>query len=274
MLLMRTKTKTCEHKMAHLKGEKDYLERSQASANAICEIHQNYDMAMHTYKLSLSKEYAYAYVTNLNNWALYHGRRGEFSEASQLLKKSYDIRKGFWLNHPTTMITLSNLAMTYTYSGLLYEAETTSLEAIHLMERIKSGDYLLLALHFHALASLYKYQNRHKDEEKVYHSVLIIYKSHYGAKDDIVIDMNVRLADCLTKQKKFLEAEQIYKDVLTEACQRENTCIETIHVPEVHEISKAPQADKLWFKIKKVSHPSVAKTIKKLLDLYSLRDAN
>ncbi|XP_037898884.1 uncharacterized protein LOC119643571 [Glossina fuscipes] len=261
-----------EYKIVDFVREQNYFDRSQASTSVVCKAQKNDEKTTYNLKQSSCKGNAYSYVTTLNNWALYHAKQGNFFEASHLLKRSYGIRKAFWLYHPTTVVTLSNLALVYNFSGLLREAEITSLEAIDLMERTKSADYLHAALHFFALASLYKYQRRYKEEESSYRAILFVYESHYGANDAHVIGTKARLANCLTGQKKFSEAEQLYYDILAEACQRENNPIEDSSEAQGNVVLQTLEADKLWFKVSNILYPTVAETIKKLTDLYAYRD--
>uniref|UniRef100_A0A1B0FMA4 Uncharacterized protein n=1 Tax=Glossina morsitans morsitans TaxID=37546 RepID=A0A1B0FMA4_GLOMM len=246
-VLMQTRMKIPDYKIPDFERQKNYFDQP-----LVCETQRNDEKTTHNFKLRSCNGYAFSYASTLNNWALYHAKRGNFLEASHLLKRSYGIRKVFWPHHPTTATTVTNLALMYNFGRLLREAEITSLEAVDLMERTKSADYLQLALHLFGLASLYKHQRKYKDEESSYRFNLIY------------IRMALRC--------EAYPSEQLYNDILAEACQRENNCIEGSSEPNGKEVLQTLEADKIWFQIANIPHPTVGETIKKLIDLYACRD--
>ncbi|XP_072266152.1 kinesin light chain 4 [Pyxicephalus adspersus] len=200
-------------------------------------------------------------ATMLNILALVYRDQNKYKEAAHLLNDALSIReKTLGKDHPAVAATLNNLAVLYGKRGKYREAEPLCKRALEIREKVKSGLFYVWSRHVLCGRS-----------SVFYRSAILL----------ILVPVSLPQASCYLKQGKYKAAEQLYKDILTQAHVKEFGSVDDDHKPiwmhaeEREEMSKTPHNDSTpyseyggWYKACRVNSPTVNTTLRNLGALY------
>ncbi|VDL21849.1 unnamed protein product [Hymenolepis diminuta] len=185
-------------------------------------------------------------ATMLNILALVYRDQGKYKDAANLLNEALVIReRHLGPDHPAVAATLNNLAVLYGKRGKYQEAEPLCKRALEIREKVLGADHPDVAKQLNNLALLCQNQGKYAEVyeylrraqsiyekndvpqrvfktlttlvERYYERALAIYISCLGANDPNVTKTKTNLASAYLKQAKYVEAEALYKDILTRA---------------------------------------------------------
>ncbi|KAJ8248378.1 hypothetical protein GJAV_G00241390 [Gymnothorax javanicus] len=229
-------------------------------------------------------------ATMLNILALVYRDQNKYKEAAHLLNDALSIReKTLGNDHPAVAATLNNLAVLYGKRGKYLEAEPLCKRALEIREKVLGRDHPDVAKQLNNLALLCQNQGKYDEVEYYYCKALEIYLLRLGPDDPNVAKTKNNLASCYVKQGKYAEAESLYKEILTQAHEREFGCVDEENKPiwmhaEEREEMKGRHRDNTpygeyggWYKSCKVNRrtsvqsslsPTVNTTLRSLGALY------
>ncbi|XP_023991619.2 kinesin light chain 1 isoform X1 [Salvelinus sp. IW2-2015] len=216
-------------------------------------------------------------ATMLNILALVYRDQNKYKEAAHLLNDALSIReKTLGKDHPAVAATLNNLAVLYGKRGKYKEAEPLCKRALEIREKVLGKDHPDVAKQLNNLALLCQNQGKYEEVEYYYCRALEIYERKLGPDDPNVAKTKNNLASCYLKQGKYKEAEVLYKEILTQAHEKEFGSVDAenkpiwMHAEEREECkSKDGYGDYGgWYKNCKVNSPTVNTTLRNLGALY------
>nr|XP_046187374.1 kinesin light chain 1-like isoform X1 [Oncorhynchus gorbuscha] len=216
-------------------------------------------------------------ATMLNILALVYRDQNKYKEAAHLLNDALSIReKTLGKDHPAVAATLNNLAVLYGKRGKYKEAEPLCKRALEIREKVLGKDHPDVAKQLNNLALLCQNQGKYEEVEYYYCRALEIYECRLGPDDPNVAKTKNNLASCYLKQGKYKEAEILYKEILTQAHEKEFGSVDDenkpiwVHAEEREECkSKDGYGDYGgWYKNCKVNSPTVNTTLRNLGALY------
>ncbi|XP_034631031.1 kinesin light chain 2 isoform X3 [Trachemys scripta elegans] len=220
-------------------------------------------------------------ATMLNILALVYRDQNKYKEAAHLLNDALAIReKTLGKDHPAVAATLNNLAVLYGKRGKYKEAEPLCKRALEIREKVLGRFHPDVAKQLNNLALLCQNQGKAEEVQYYYGRALEIYESRLGPDDPNVAKTKNNLASCYLKQGKYKEAEALYKEILTQAHEKEFGSVNGENKPiwmhaEEREESKDRRKDSVpyreygsWYKACKVDSPTVNTTLKSLGALY------
>uniref|UniRef100_A0A8C7CZU2 Kinesin light chain n=1 Tax=Oncorhynchus kisutch TaxID=8019 RepID=A0A8C7CZU2_ONCKI len=216
-------------------------------------------------------------ATMLNILALVYRDQNKYKEAAHLLNDALSIReKTLGKDHPAVAATLNNLAVLYGKRGKYKEAEPLCKRALEIREKVLGKDHPDVAKQLNNLALLCQNQGKYEEVEYYYCRALEIYERRLGPDDPNVAKTKNNLASCYLKQGKYKEAEILYKEILTQAHEKEFGSVDAenkpiwVHAEEREECkSKDGYGDYGgWYKNCKVNSPTVNTTLRNLGALY------
>uniref|UniRef100_A0A673ZY17 Kinesin light chain n=1 Tax=Salmo trutta TaxID=8032 RepID=A0A673ZY17_SALTR len=216
-------------------------------------------------------------ATMLNILALVYRDQNKYKEAAHLLNDALSIReKTLGKDHPAVAATLNNLAVLYGKRGKYKEAEPLCKRALEIREKVLGKDHPDVAKQLNNLALLCQNQGKYEEVEYYYCRALEIYECRLGTDDPNVAKTKNNLASCYLKQGKYKEAEILYKEILTQAHEKEFGSVDAenkpiwMHAEEREECkSKDGYGDYGgWYKNCKVNSPTVNTTLRNLGALY------
>ncbi|XP_020337668.1 kinesin light chain 1-like isoform X1 [Oncorhynchus kisutch] len=216
-------------------------------------------------------------ATMLNILALVYRDQNKYKEAAHLLNDALSIReKTLGKDHPAVAATLNNLAVLYGKRGKYKEAEPLCKRALEIREKVLGKDHPDVAKQLNNLALLCQNQGKYEEVEYYYCRALEIYERRLGPDDPNVAKTKNNLASCYLKQGKYKEAEILYKEILTQAHEKEFGSVDAenkpiwMHAEEREECkSKDCYGDYGgWYKNCKVNSPTVNTTLRNLGALY------
>jgi tetratricopeptide (TPR) repeat protein len=146
--------------------------------------------------------------------SLWH--RGRYNEAEVLFKevvKSYETE--FGCEHPSTVVSMNDLAFIYNSQGRYGDAEALHKQALALQEKHLGADHLSTLASIHHLAIVHTSQGRYDDAEALHKRALAGYEKHLGADHPTTLASIHDLAIVYCSQRRYDEAEALYKQALT-----------------------------------------------------------
>uniref|UniRef100_A0A8C3ICU1 Kinesin light chain n=1 Tax=Chrysemys picta bellii TaxID=8478 RepID=A0A8C3ICU1_CHRPI len=185
-------------------------------------------------------------ATMLNILALVYRDQNKYKEAAHLLNDALAIReKTLGKDHPAVAATLNNLAVLYGKRGKYKEAEPLCKRALEIREKVLGRFHPDVAKQLNNLALLCQNQGKAEEVQYYYGRALEIYESRLGPDDPNVAKTKNNLASCYLKQGKYKEAEALYKEILTQAHEKEFGSVNGENKPiwmhaEEREESKVP----------------------------------
>ncbi|XP_076879409.1 kinesin light chain 1-like [Brachyhypopomus gauderio] len=165
-------------------------------------------------------------ATMLNILALGHRKQNNYKEASRLLHEAVMIRekcldKGQTSDCLQVAFMLNNLSVLYGKTGNYAEAELMSKRALELKEKVLGRNHPDVAKQMNNLALVYQNQGKCEEVEFYFCRALDIYQKYGGPYDPTIPKTQNHLARFYLKQGKYKEAEVLFKQILTQAHERE-----------------------------------------------------
>ncbi|RGP69012.1 kinesin light chain 3 [Fusarium sporotrichioides] len=151
----------------------------------------------------------------LTNVSSYMRGIGEYSRAEKLEVEVMETRKAkLGADHPDTLTSMNNLALTYSYQGRWEEAETIQVEVLETHKAKLGVDHPSTLTSMANLASTYSDQGRWEEAETLQVEVLETHKAKLGVDyRDTLTSMN-NLASTYSDQGRWEEAEELEVEVL------------------------------------------------------------
>ncbi|KAF6782559.1 Kinesin light chain 5 [Colletotrichum sojae] len=151
----------------------------------------------------------------LTNVCWYMFMLGEYSRAERLGEEAVNARKNaLGPDHPSTLISMANLALTYRNQGRWEEAEKLGVEVMETRKAKLGADHPDTLTSMANLASTYRNQGRWEEAEKLEVEVMETSKTKLGADHpDTLRSMN-NLALTFWNQGRWEEAEKLGVEVM------------------------------------------------------------
>ncbi|XP_026852509.2 kinesin light chain 2 [Electrophorus electricus] len=161
-------------------------------------------------------------ATMLNILALGHRRQNNYKEATRLLREALAIReKCLQKEQPLVAFMLNNLSVLYGKTGNYAEAEVVCKRALELKEKVLGRNHPDVAKQLNNLALVYQNQGKREEVEICFYKALDIYQTQLASDDPTIPKTKNHLAHFYLKQGKYKEAEIMFKDILTQAHEKE-----------------------------------------------------
>jgi len=142
-------------------------------------------------------------------------QQGHYKQGLQLADKAYQYAlKHLGKEHPSTLISLNNLAGLYESQGRYGEAEPLYQKALQLREKVLGKEHPSTLISLNNLAALYSKQGRYGEAEPLYQKALQLSEKVLGKEHpDTLISLN-NLAGLYDSQGRYGEAEPLYQKAL------------------------------------------------------------
>ncbi|KAI1202102.1 hypothetical protein F5X97DRAFT_288002 [Nemania serpens] len=135
---------------------------------------------------------------------------GKYSEAERLYRQNLDIsERVLGREHPDTLTSMNNLALTLDYQGKHEEAEKINRQTLEISERVLGKEHPDTLTSMHNLASTLSDQGKDKEAEKLFRQTLELREKVLGREHPRTLDTLNGLVYFLRKQGKYDEAEEI-----------------------------------------------------------------
>lgn len=162
------------------------------------------------------------FATMLNILALVYRDQHLYREATQLLKEALQIRENtLGKDDPGVAATLNNLAVLYGKRSLFDEALPLCKRALTIREDRYGPDHPDVAKQLNNLALLCVNLGRFDEAYQYYSRAIEIYEKALGSNDPVVYKTKNNLASALYKKNDFKRADDIYKEVINRAHEKE-----------------------------------------------------
>ncbi|KAL2803170.1 hypothetical protein BJX63DRAFT_80362 [Aspergillus granulosus] len=140
---------------------------------------------------------------------------GRYKEAEELAVQVLDIRKRvLWPEHPDTLVSIGNLASTYTRQGRWKEAEELQVQVLNIYKRVLRPEHPVTLVSMANLARSYAHQGQWKEAEELEVQVLDIRKRVLGSEHPDTLVSIGNLASTYMDQGRLKEAEELNMQVL------------------------------------------------------------
>jgi tetratricopeptide (TPR) repeat protein len=140
---------------------------------------------------------------------------GRYSEAEALLERVIEMRKTkLGADHPYTLISMDNLALTYRKQGRCKKAEKLSMQVIETRTTKLGADHPDTLSSMSNLAWTYRKQGRWEEAEKLSMQVIKTRKIKIGADHPDTLSSMANLASTYQKQGRWEEAEKLGVQVM------------------------------------------------------------
>ncbi|MBE5229316.1 MAG: tetratricopeptide repeat protein [Microcystis aeruginosa PMC 728.11] len=142
-------------------------------------------------------------------------QQGKYNEAIPLAEQALAIiKQQLGDNHPSTAISLNNLAALYRVQGRYSEAEPLYKQALAIWKQQLGDNHPSTATSLNNLAALYRVQGRYSEAEPLYKQALTIIKQQLGDNHPDTASSLNNLAELYRVQGRYSEAEPLYKQAL------------------------------------------------------------
>ena len=166
---------------------------------------------LHASQIGLTKKY---YDDKLNNFIFVLREIGDWKHAEQLGLQVLDIRtKVLGAEHPHTLISMGNLASTYS-QGKWNGAEQLEFQVLDKRMKLLGAEHPDTLIGMGNLASTYSRQGKWNEAEQLEMQVLDMRKKLFGAEHPHTLISMGNLASTYSRQKMWNEAEQLEVQVL------------------------------------------------------------
>ncbi|KAK3363512.1 hypothetical protein B0T25DRAFT_436789, partial [Lasiosphaeria hispida] len=162
-----------------------------------------------------SKDERAARASLLHCVAGFFSYQGRWKEAEMLQVQVMEMRKKVLGDeHPDTMGSMSNLALTYQSQGRWKEAETLQVQVMEMRKKVLGDEHPDTMMSMNNLALTYQSQGRWKEAETLQVQVMEMWKKVLGDKHpDMMMSMN-NLASTYQSQGRWKEAETLQVQVM------------------------------------------------------------
>ena len=140
---------------------------------------------------------------------------GDWKHAEQLREQVLDMRqKLLGAEHPHTLTSMSNLALTYLYQGKLNEAVQLNVQVLDMRKKLLGAEHSDTLTSISNLALTYSGQGKLNEAEQLNVQVLDMRKKLLGTEHPDTLTSMSNLAMTYTNQGKWNEAMQLHVQVL------------------------------------------------------------
>ncbi|KAK1765234.1 hypothetical protein QBC33DRAFT_495970 [Phialemonium atrogriseum] len=182
---------------------------------AICSAYLPHGNAVLRLDVSASVKVEKAKATLLHCMAGYLDFEGRWSNAEDLRMQAGEIRKRvLGKEHPNTLSSMHNLALTYLNQGRWKEAEELGVQVIETSKRMLGKEHPNTLSGMHNLASTYGNQGRWKEAEELEVQVMETSKRVLGKEHPNMLSGMHNLASIYWNQGRWKEAEELGVQVM------------------------------------------------------------
>ncbi|EXK77979.1 hypothetical protein FOQG_17325 [Fusarium oxysporum f. sp. raphani 54005] len=140
---------------------------------------------------------------------------GHLQEAEKLFMQVIETRKKVLsIEHPNTLISMNNLAVTYMDQGRWKEAGGLLVQVLKTQKKVLGAEHPDTLISMHNLASTYKYQGRWKEAERLLVQVIETRKKVVGLGHPETLDSMHNLVAAYMDQGRGKEAERLLVQVI------------------------------------------------------------
>ncbi|GLB39517.1 putative patatin-like phospholipase [Lyophyllum shimeji] len=151
----------------------------------------------------------------LSGFASVYHENGQFSVAEKLQVTLMETSKQvLGKDHPDTLISIGNLALTYQSQGRYKEAERLGVEVVEAMKQVLGKDHPHTLTSIANLAWTYQSQGRYKEAERLGVEVVEAIKQVLGKDHPHTLTSIANLASTYCSQGHFKEAERLEVEVM------------------------------------------------------------
>ena len=149
---------------------------------------------------------------------------GEFSEATNLLQQSINIRMElFGMESLETVSSFEQMGTLLSAKGDLFKAESMLENALNIREEIQGAKQSAMSEANAELAYVYRRLGKYNQAETIYRSLVAVYEQELGTYDPLTLRSLSSLGVTLHTSGRLNEAETIYRDVLSKRLEVYNT---------------------------------------------------
>ena len=182
---------------------------------AICSAYLPQAYAVLKFKGTGSRDERLARAALLHRAAGFFDYQGQWKEAERFLIQATGVRKELLgEEHPDTLISIDNLALTYGYLGRWKEAEELGVQVVEMGKRVWGKEHPDTLVSIGRLASAYRDQGRWKEAEELEVQVLKARKRVSGEEHPHTLSSMACLAATYWNQGRLKEAEVIEVQVM------------------------------------------------------------
>jgi tetratricopeptide (TPR) repeat protein len=140
---------------------------------------------------------------------------GRYDEAEKAFSQALEtFKEVLGAEHPSTLISMANLALTYSYQERWEEAEKLGIQVLETRKRVLGQEHPNTLISIANLALTYSYQERWEKAEELGVQVLETRKRVLGQEHLSTLTSMANLASMLSKQGRWKEAEELGVQVL------------------------------------------------------------
>ena len=151
----------------------------------------------------------------LFNAAWYANDRGNYSTAEEMNRRALEgYEKALGLEHPDTLSSIANLALTFWNQGRWNEAEELGVHVMETGKRVHGDEHPDTLTSMANLASTYTNQGRWKEAEELEVQVMETRKRVLGAEHPSTLTSIASLASTFCNQRRWKEAEELLVQVI------------------------------------------------------------
>ena len=153
--------------------------------------------------------------TLLSRIASFLGEDGKYGDSERFNKLSLDINKTLLGDeHPSTLTSMNDLALTYYHQGKLQEAADLQEQVLEKRRRILGEEHLATLMAMNNLAGMYQVQGRNADAAEIQEEVLEKQRQILGEEHPYTLTTMHNLAMTYQAQGRNADAAEIQEEVL------------------------------------------------------------
>ena len=162
-----------------------------------------------------NQNYLARWASILFNAAWYADDKGNYDIAENMNRQALDAYgKALGLEHPSTLTSMANLALTYRNQGRWKEAEELDVQVMEIRKRVLGEEHPSTLTSMANLASTYRNQGRWKEAEELQAKELEICKRVLGEEHPSTLTSMANLASTFSDQGRWKEAEELEVQVM------------------------------------------------------------
>ncbi|TVY37960.1 Kinesin light chain, partial [Lachnellula subtilissima] len=142
-------------------------------------------------------------------------RQEKHEEALEILQKNLALdQTTFGNEHPSTLTSMHNLAVTMDSQGKYDDAESLYRKTLDLEEKLLGKEHPDTLISMHYLATLLVKQERYDKAEPLFQEVIALREKVQGKEHPDTLTSMHNLAALLVKQERYNEAEPLFQEVI------------------------------------------------------------
>ena len=140
---------------------------------------------------------------------------GKYAEAEKINRQALQLKeKVLGAKHPSTLVTMNNLAYVLGNQGLYAEAEQMHRQTLQLSEKVLGTEHPDTLRSIYNLASVLNNQGKYAEAEQMHQQTLQLREKVLGTEHPDTLNSMDNLALVLNNQGKYAEAEQMHRQAL------------------------------------------------------------